>query len=157
MSDTNPAALIQEVDNDTQKARLDKNAEIAYKDAIDNILATKRQQLIVVTYGLLGYTALYAISRNSTASMCFLIGVGTLLAAVSLYGLLILQRFIAKMRDRLTSIYRVYFSPTERSVLGLNPEGRPFIKWYDLVIVHLLLIVSGFLIFILLLTVFGRS
>ena len=102
----------------------------AYKDAVDNIIFLKRQQWLATNYALLVYAAIFVISAHyfsRTDLSRNWLGVLTIATfAVHWCMLHLFQRAIEKFRNRLSWIYKTYFSAGERA--GLQMEPRSF--WY---------------------------
>jgi hypothetical protein len=145
-------ASMEEIMSDQQKLQMDKNIEIAYKDAVDNIIATKRQQVLAVIYASVGYGAIYGVSLNkNNVPLSFLLTASVILMFVILYYLVVLQRFHSNMRRRISNIYRLYFSKDEKKDLELSPLNPVYIRWYDLIFVTVTLTVGGCVALILLL------
>jgi hypothetical protein len=108
-----------------------RHVETAYKDAVDNIIFNKKQELVTTNYAILVYVAIFAVSANffSRNDMVrALLGVLTLLTfAYHLYMLKLLQDAITSFRSRLAWIYGTYFTPEERAGLNFSFEARPYL------------------------------
>lgn len=100
--------------------------EVAYRDAVDNIIFLKRQQWVATNYTLLVYAAIFVISAQYFSRTDFArnaLGVLTIAALfIHWYMLHLFQRVIQKFRARLDWIYRTYFSAEERANLEF-PQG----------------------------------
>jgi hypothetical protein len=108
-----------------------RHVEIAYKDAVDNIIFYKRQQWMATNYTILVYAAIFVLSArffSRTDMARGLLGVLTGLAFLyHLYMLRLLQDAITSFRLRLAWIYRIYFTAEERSGLNFPVEERPYL------------------------------
>lgn len=104
-----------------------KRIEFVYKDALDNISFTKKQEWIVAGYGLTIHAAVVAIWKQFHPSSCLQLAltVATLLATG--YGIAVLKGYaqgLAKWRDRLNWIYSKYFDDVERRELKLGQRPK---------------------------------
>ena len=95
-----------------------RHIETAYKDAVDNMLFSKRQQWVTTNYAILAYAAIFVVSgyffsRNDMVRG--LLGVLTLLTYLyHLYMLKLLQDAITSFGSRLVWIYRTYFRASRK-------------------------------------------
>jgi len=109
------------------------HVKAAYRDAVDNILFLKRQQWLATNYVLLLYAAIFLISAHyfsRTDVARNWLGVITIAAFVVHWWMLhLFQRSIEKFRNRLSWIYRTYFSEEERAGLDLRLGPRSY--WYQ--------------------------
>jgi hypothetical protein len=110
--------------------QMPKHVEVAYRDAVDNIVFLKRQQWLATNYVLLLYAAIFVISAHffsRTDAARNWLGVLTIAAFVVHWWMLhIFQRSIEKFRNRLAWLYTTYFSGEERAGLDLrlaSPSG----------------------------------
>lgn len=106
-----------------------KYVEVAHKDAIDNILATKRQQGTLAVIILAAMAGLYS-AATSTAKSIEAFELIALTFALALIGTGILglfQSHIFRMRKRLDSIYKHYIPESDRPKLHLRKEGK--LRW----------------------------
>jgi hypothetical protein len=107
-----------------------RHVEIAYKDAIDNIIFYKRQQWMATNYTILVYAAIFVLSArffSRTDMARGLLGFLTVLTFLyHLYMLRLLQDAITSFGLRLAWIYRTYFTAEERSSLNFPVEARPY-------------------------------
>ena len=104
----------------------------AYKDAVDNIIFLKRQQWLATNYALLVYAAIFVISAHYFSRTDLArnwLGVLTIATFVIHWCMLhLFQRAIEKFRNRLSWIYKTYFSADERAGLDVQMEPRSY--WY---------------------------
>ena len=105
-----------------------KRIEMVYRDALDQIAFFKKQQWVVVGYGIAVHAALYTVATHldpSTPNRFVLV----LLALVTaLYGTAVLLSFtkgMSKFRSRLDWIYENYFGEAERVGLHLGQARSP--------------------------------
>ena len=101
----------------------------AYKDATDNVMYFKKEQVQITYYTWLLLAALYIISRNygPTSIVRTVLAVGTLL--VWLFSTYIICSFhcsMAAFRRRLRHIYQTYFDQNQRNGLGLDASDHYF-------------------------------
>jgi hypothetical protein len=97
----------------------------AYKDATDNLIYLKREQIQVTYYTWLLLAALYILARSVDVSLKpVLLGGTFLVGAISIVILCFFQWSIHRFRRRLDHVYDVYFTPYERTRLGLNATTR---------------------------------
>jgi hypothetical protein len=113
--------------------QMPEHVGFAYKDALDNILFLKRQQWLATNYVLLLYAAIFIISAHYFSRTDLArnwLGVLTIVAfIIHWYMLNLFQWTIEKFRNRLSWIYRTYFTAEERVGLGLQLEPRSY--WYQ--------------------------
>jgi hypothetical protein len=105
----------------------------AYKDAAENILFLKRQQWLATNYALLIYAAIFLISAhyfNRTDVARNWLGIVTIVTfVVHWYMLHLFQREIDRFRNRVSWIYRTYFTSDERAGLDVHVEPRSY--WHQ--------------------------
>jgi hypothetical protein len=86
-----------------------KHVEVAYREAVDNIVFLKRQQWLATNYALLLYAAIFVISAyyfSRTDVARNWLGAITIAAFVVHWWMLhLFQRSIEKFRNRLGWIY----------------------------------------------------
>ena len=105
----------------------------AYKDVVDNIMFSKRQQWVATNYVIAVYIAIFSISRYSqfhTEAIRPLLSVLVVVAAA--YGVLLSRQFqstLTTFRKRLHWIYKTYFKPCELEGLMFARRERGF--WDD--------------------------
>jgi hypothetical protein len=113
--------------------QMPKHVEVAYRDAVDNIVFLKRQQWLATNYVLLLYAAIFVISAyyfSRTDVARNWLGAITIAAFVVHWWMLhLFQRSIEKFRNRLAWIYSTYFSEEERAGLDVRLEQRSY--WYE--------------------------
>jgi hypothetical protein len=105
----------------------------AYKDAADNIIFLKRQQWLATNYALLVYAAIFVISAHYFSRTDLArnwLGVLTIATFIIHWCMLhLFQRAIEQFRNRVSWIYKTYFSAEERAGLDLELEPRSY--WYQ--------------------------
>ena len=113
--------------------QMPEHVEAAYKAAVDNIIFLKRQQWLATNYALLVYAAIFLISAHyfsRTDVARNWLGVLTITTFVIHWCMLhLFQRTIERFRNRLSWIYRTYFSAEERAGLDVQLEPRSY--WYQ--------------------------
>ena len=113
--------------------QMPEHVEVAYRDAVDNIVFLKRQQWLATNYVLLLYAAIFVISAHyfsRTDVTRNWLGAITIAAFVVHWWMLhLFQRSIEKFRNRLAWIYSTYFSEEERAGLDVRLEPRSY--WYE--------------------------
>ena len=96
--------------------------EAAYKEVVNNIFFFKRQQWVTTNYTILVYAAIFIVSAKFFSRTDLARGWLGLLTFLTffyhLYMIKLFQDAITSFRDRLTWIYRSYFSADEQ--VGLN-------------------------------------
>jgi hypothetical protein len=103
----------------------------AYKEAVDNLIFSQRQQLVATNYAIIVYAAIFLVSanffsRNDTVRA--LLGVLTALTFLyHLYMLRLFQDAITSSRSRLAWIYKTYFAREEQAGLNLSLEPKPYL------------------------------
>jgi hypothetical protein len=112
--------------------QMPEHVQVAYKDAVDNIIFLKRQQWVATNYALLLYAILSVVSARYFSRNDVVRGwLGFFTIATFFYHLYMMnsfQRAIAKFGNRLGWIYSTYFSSEERIGLAL-PEPKSY--WYQ--------------------------
>ncbi len=110
-----------------------KHFDITYKDAVDNILSTKREQRTIAVLTVVGVGGLYGAAKSrALGTPESLLAIATLfLIAIVVVGLL--QRHIWRMRIRLRDIYLYYFDGPDRARLHLSPETPCVVQLHDTV------------------------
>jgi hypothetical protein len=106
----------------------------AYRDAVDNIIFLKRQQLLATNYALLVYAAIFVISAQYFSRTDFArnsLGVVAIVAfCLHCYMMFVFQSAIEKFRARLYWIYRTYFNGEEQAGLDLPVGPDSFwVQW----------------------------
>jgi hypothetical protein len=99
----------------------------AYKDACDNLINLKKDQLQVTYYTWLMLAALYLLARALPAEPYVreaLLGGTVLVGFFSACILLSFQRSIGRFCERLARIYKDYFTQSERERLGLDATNK---------------------------------
>lgn len=113
-----------------QPCEMPSRVEIAYRDAIDNIMFAKRQQWAITNYAIAAYIGIFAVAqsiRDIQSVEQYL--ASFLLLCIFLYCCYVLnlaQRDLTRFRSRLTAIYRKYFGKEEREELELSALRREF-------------------------------
>jgi hypothetical protein len=105
-----------------EKKAMNPQQAQAYKDATDNLIYLKREQLQLTYYTWLLLAALYILSRQLTSSdiaTILKIGVGAVTAG-SISILWGFQIAINRFRARLAHIYEKHFDEPDRTGMGLN-------------------------------------
>jgi hypothetical protein len=109
------------------------HVEAAYKDAVENVIFLKRQQWLATNYALLVYAAIFLVSAHYFSRTDFArnwLGVLTIATFfVHWYMMHLFQGAIDKFRERLSWIYKSYFSTEERAGLDLQLEPRSY--WHQ--------------------------
>jgi hypothetical protein len=124
--------------------QMPKHVEVAYRDAVDNVVFLKRQQWLATNYVLLLYAAIFVISAhyfsrtNVARNWLGAITIGAFI--VHWWMLHLFQHSIEKFRNRLAWIYSTYFSEEERAGLDVLAEPRSY--WYEPQVYIGLLVVS---------------
>jgi hypothetical protein len=109
----------------------------AYKDATDNLMYLKKEQVQITYYTWLLLAALYIISRNYGAASIVrtVLAAGTLLVWVlSTFIIWDFHRSMAKFRRRLRYIYETYFDDKQRKGLGLDASDHYFMTILSLLV-----------------------
>ena len=105
----------------------------AYNAAVQNILFLRRQQWLATNYALLLYAAIFVISAHyfgrtdAARNWLGLLTIATFF--VHWYMLNSFQLAITRFGDRLSWIYRTYFSNEEFAGFGSPLQTRPL--WYQ--------------------------
>jgi hypothetical protein len=113
--------------------QMPKHVEVAYRDAVDNVVFLKRQQWLATNYVLLLYAAIFVISAhyfsrtNVARNWLGTITIGAFI--VHWWMLHLFQHSIEKFRNRLAWIYSTYFSDEERAGLDVLVEPKSY--WYE--------------------------
>ena len=109
------------------------HVEVAYKEVVNNIFFIKRQQWVTTNYTILVYAAIFIISARFFTRTDLARGWLGLLTFLTffyhLYMIKLFQDAITSFRDRLSWIYRTYFSADEQA--GLNLSLRPDPYWHQ--------------------------
>jgi len=95
----------------------------AYKDATDNLIYLKREQLQIIYYTILVLAAIYILAKPETASAnlrAFFIFCTAGLTFFSIWKVWEFQLAIKKFRIRLAQLYDEFFTETQRSNLCLE-------------------------------------
>jgi hypothetical protein len=122
-----------------------KQIEVAYKDAVDNLMFLKRQQWLVTNYSLLAQGAILFASKEAGPNMQSLLVFFAIVACiVSLVVILLIQGSMTKFRQRLRSIYEVYFTERERETLWLRVGNPSFFTDPFILGAQLLICVASF-------------
>jgi hypothetical protein len=111
--------------------QMPQRIEIVYRDALDNISFTKKQQWIVAGYALSVHVATLAIWKQAAPSVCLRILLTAAIVLAALYGVVVLVGFaqgLDKWRGRLRWIYDRYFDGEERDGLKLGARP-PYTEW----------------------------
>jgi hypothetical protein len=113
--------------------KMPAHVEVAYKDAVDNIVFLKKQQWHATNYTILVYAAIFLISAHYFSRTDFArnwLGIFTIATfVIHWYMMHLFQSTINKFRDRLVWIYRTYFTAKERAGLDLRLEPRTY--WHE--------------------------
>ena len=113
--------------------QMPEHVEVAYREAVDNIVFLKRQQWLATNYVLLLYAAIFVISahyfsRTNVARNW--LGAITIGAFIVHWRMLhLFQHSIERFRNRLAWIYSTYFSDEERAGLDVLVEPKSY--WYE--------------------------
>ena len=105
--------------------------EIVYRDALENISFTKKQEWIVAGYGLTIHAAVVAIKHQFQPALCLQIVLTCAASLAALYGLAVFGCYaqgLAKWRRRLDWIYANHFEGAERAGLALG-ERPKYTEW----------------------------
>jgi len=115
--------------------QMPEHVEVAYREAVDNIVFLKRQQWLATNYVLLLYAAIFVISAyyfSRTDVARNWLGAITIAAFVVHWWMLhLFQRSIEKFRNRLGWIYRTYSAKKNardwmcgwnKGHIGMNPR-----------------------------------
>ena len=90
--------------------KMPAHVEVAYKDAVDNIVFLKKQQWLATNYTLFVYAAIFLISAHYFSRTDFArnwLGIITIATfVIHWYMMHLFQGTINKFRDRLVWIYR---------------------------------------------------
>ena len=99
----------------------------AYKDATDNLMYLKKEQVQITYYTWLLLAALYILAGNQQTSdnaKAFL-GAGTIIVGVaSVIFIWSFHRSMAKFRARLRHLYSIYFDKDQRENLALDASNH---------------------------------
>ena len=113
--------------------KMPAHVEVAYKDAVDNIVFLKKQQWQATNYTILVYAAIFLISAHYFSRTDFArnwLGIITIVTfVIHWYMMHLFQSTINKFRDRIVWIYRTYFTAQERAGLDLRLEPRTY--WHE--------------------------
>jgi hypothetical protein len=99
----------------------------AYKDATDNLMYLKKEQVQITYYTWALLAALYLISKNQdiNTAMKAVLAVGSLaVGGFSSYIIWSFHRSMAAFRRRLRHIYKTFFDEEQRRNLGLNADDH---------------------------------
>lgn len=115
-----------------EKPDMPKRVEALYRDASQNLVFLKTQQVTITNYALVAYAAVVTVRwHHGSEAMPFLFqfllaNAAIVGLAVSLYFLHELEGTMTKYRERLAWIYRAHFSCEEIDALKLpRTSGRP--------------------------------
>jgi hypothetical protein len=102
----------------TQASNMPSQVNIAYQDAVDNLVYLKSQQSSVTNYVLLAEAAIFLIARYPGLSTggtdrLFLKVLAVIAALLGIAVLWQMQASMEKYRDRLANIYKRYFDTEE--------------------------------------------
>jgi hypothetical protein len=95
----------------------------AYKDATDNLIYLKKEQLRIVYYTILALAAVYALAKASNATenlKAFFIFCSFAVTLFSVFWVWQFQISMRKFRTRLVGLYAESFTDEERTVLRLE-------------------------------------
>jgi hypothetical protein len=124
---------LREASMATAAEQMPEHVETAYKAAVDNIIFLKRQQWLATNYALLVYAAIFLISAHYFSRTDLArnwLGVLTIATFIIHWCMLhLFQRAIEKFRNRVSWIYKTYFSAEERAGLDVQLEPRSY--WYQ--------------------------
>ena len=111
--------------------KITRQIEIAYKDALDNLMFLKQQEWAITRYALAVYAALFALrAALKSTDIDRVLEIIVIVAAVFATSYLVsFELTIAKHRNRLRQIYCVYFTDNERKDFDLNPGHGCFNKF----------------------------
>lgn len=101
----------------------------AHTDAMANIAFGKKQQWTITNYVALIYAAILALAKGGAAATLQTWVLPALVILVGLYGAFLINRVqgsVARFRNRLTEINKVYFTPAELTLLDLKPHRKPY-------------------------------
>jgi hypothetical protein len=129
-------------DSDSETlATIPRHVEIAYKDAIDNLVFGKRETVVYTNYVLAGYAGLlfvfkgYVLSGGPTnGARCLGIGLTGLLLVYHFIVMVLIQRWMVRLRRRLHWIYASYFTAAEKNGLRVGYWPAEFFKRPDSVV-----------------------
>lgn len=133
------------------KPPMPPHVQTAYKDAIDNIMYSKKLMFDYTYYAVLLYGAVYALGdRISKSSLPFnyrylVFGLVVMIFVLHTAQLLYNQHWIGELRKRLAAkggIYDTYFEPEEREGLRLGEFSVRGRDYYDVPLTAILLTVS---------------
>jgi hypothetical protein len=114
-------------DNPSTTPNMPNQVVHAYKDATDNLMYLKKEQVQITYYTWLLLAALYVLSRNQQTSdnaKAFL-ATGTILVGVaSISFICSFHRSMAGFRRRLRTLYSKYFDADERQELNLDASDH---------------------------------
>src|SRR5262245_3416078 len=95
-----------------------------YKDATDNLMFLKKEQVQITLYTWTMLAALYLLSKNACTSDRIILGIGVvavgLISTRILYGF---QNAMDTFRKRLSYVYENYFDAGERKSLLLDAKS----------------------------------
>ena len=98
---------------------------VFYRDVIENIRFSKQQEWRVTNYVLIALAVIFVINQQVQPAKLWEIIVLVVLtvaaAGLGIFYLWSLKKFAQKMRSRLNSIYREFFSEAERNLLNIDP------------------------------------
>lgn len=110
-----------------------RQIDTAYRDAIDNIRFSKRQQWVYTNYAIASYAAAFVLAKqapfNSGIGRFALTVLVLAVMAYSCYVILSLQKSLKKFRDRLTWIYIRHLTIEECEGLRLSRKPKPL--WHE--------------------------
>jgi hypothetical protein len=101
----------------------------AHTDAMANIAFGKKQQWTITNYVALIYAAILALQKGGAAATLEPWVLPTLVIVVGAYGAFLINRVqgsVARFRNRLTEINKVYFSVAELALLDLRAQRKPY-------------------------------
>src|SRR5262249_54864352 len=99
--------------------QMPEHVKAAYKAAVDKIMLLKRQQWLATNYALLVYAAIFVISAHYFSRTDLArnwLGALTIATFIIHWCMLhLFQRAIERFRNRVSWIYKTYFSAEERA------------------------------------------
>jgi len=119
----------------------------AYKDATDNLMFLKREQVQITYYTWLLLASLYILAQQATEDAKAFLQAGCVV--VCAYAVIMLWDMHGSMsgfRKRLRHIYSTYFSPDERGQLCLDARDH---YMFVLILTLVCLVASGFTIYMI--------
>jgi hypothetical protein len=102
-----------------------------YKDATDNLIYLKREQVQIAYYTWLLLAAVYILSRNHQSVLAAIVlSVGSIVVGVfSITFIWRLHSSMGKFRSRLSYIYETYFTEGQRKALHLYAGRHYFVTF----------------------------